>query len=241
MKRKSLLAGFVLAACLLAPSVSYSQNTSSSHTVTWWCVDLNDLYKMDVPLIAGGSMLVAPNPSPLPPCPSTSTYPITVPAGSGWAMGSGVFWIMNLTYPKEIRAALDTLGYKFVGNSPTQDLLTKVTQVRYDVYSRPGNVLVATYQFDPAKISVVKRLGQVNGALAATSYFDPDLGVDISPKEAEHLPIAGFLPVAGALPAGNYRACEIWTFSDAHNDGLSLILLGPGDVSLICNNFVVAP
>lgn len=233
--------GFALAAGLLAPSVSYSQSTWSGHTVTWWCVDLNDLYKMDVPLIFCQSMLVAPEPSPVPPCSSTSNNPITVPAGPEWAMGSGVFWIMNLTYPKEIRAALDTLGFKFVSNSPTQDLLSKVKQVRYDVYSRPGNLLIATYQFDPAKISVVKRLGQADGGLLDTGFLNPDLGLDISPKEAEHLPAAGFLPIAGALPAGTYRTCVTWTFSDAHNDGLGLILLGPGDVTLACNNFVVAP
>lgn len=214
------------------------------HTVTWWCVDLNEVWHVDVQLLAGAGVLTPPDPSPLPPCPSTSTFPIAVPAGSPWAVGND-WWFTNHTYPPAVAEALGTIGYRFASNSPMEDLTQKLVEVRYVVVTFPGNVLVAEFSFDPRQTFRLVREAQLSHPDAAGPIVNPDLGIDISADAVGRLPLIGFpKAVAGGLPPGSYRALVYWVLSDLHNDGLGLDdgnFLPAGEVLYVQPRFIVVP
>lgn len=233
-----LFTGLVVATCVFAASAMASQGRlrtdggadadsaaqvadaarlEAPHTVTWWCVDLNELWHVDVPVIVPPASLTPPDPSPLPPCPTTSTFPITVKAGSGWTSGGTAIWFTNTTYPKAVAEALETIGYRFVSNSPMEDLMKKLVEVRYVVVTFPDNQFVAEFSFDPRQNFRLVRTRDFFGALPL-----PDLGIDISADAAGLLPLINFPAVGGGLPPGSYRARVYWVLSDLHNDGLGL-------------------
>jgi hypothetical protein len=250
VKRNSLLAGLALAACLLAPSVVHAQSTSSSNTITWYCLDLNQALKVNVPVVVGPGQLTRPTDSTLPPCPTASTYRIQVPSGSGWAVFN-LAWNMNHRYTKEVRAALNAMGYHFVSGSPPTDLLAKMTEVRYDVAIYDAADVnnrwkpVATYTFDPLTVYLQVPAKTLLGNYPPSgAYSVPDLGIDLSAKQVDTLPAMTFPAIGGPLPPGRYRACVTFVFSEAHNDGLGVDegnFLGPGELAWGCPQFDVTP
>lgn len=193
------------------------------HTVTWSCVDLNDLWHVDVPVIVGRALLTAPIPSPIPdPCPN-SPFPVVVPAGSAVAIGNA-FWYTNKTYPPAIRAALEARGYNFHSQNPAEDFMHKFASIRVEVKTFPGNELLQEFQFDPRKTFRLVRVREYYGLTPLTPLVDPSLGIDIGVEEFGRLPLLG-MPVVvdtSALAPGEYRLFMYWSFSEEHNDGLGL-------------------
>jgi hypothetical protein len=208
-----------------------------NHTGTWWCLDLNELFRVDLPIIIGRGNAIAPVPSPVAdPC--TSTFPHTVPNGSQFVVGGGVI-ITNKTYPSELRAELQQLGYNFHSQSPADDFMSKIVDVRVEVRTDPGNTLVATYHFDPRR-NVFRMQWRDWG----NPTVQPDFDVDISADELERLPAFTFPVIAGPVSPGTYRSRVYWTLSEAHNDGLgagSGDFLPAGDTLLLNIPFVVLP
>ena len=192
------------------------------HTVTWWCVDLNDLWHVDVPVIVGRGALTPPVPSPLPPCPSTSSFPIIVGAGSGWTSGGALIWFTNTTNPPLVAEALAAMGYNFVSNSPMQDLRQKIIEVRYVVRTFPSNAFVTEFSFDPRQNFRLVRTRQFFGERPLDPIVNADLGIHISAEGVGRLPLIHFPGVGGGLPPGSYRAEVFWVLSELHNDGLGL-------------------
>jgi hypothetical protein len=188
--------------------------------VTWWCVDLNELWDVGVPVVAGREDLVAPVPSPLPACPASSAFPIAIKSGSNWT--TNAYWYTNKTYSKEIRAALVTVGYHFAGETPIQDFLKKVTQVRYLTMAlSPGGSNVLDI-FDAQPNTRIVEYGELFGATPTEPLVDPALGIHISAKEYEKLPLVGFPAIADGLPAGSYQVYVSLVLSEMHNDGMGL-------------------
>jgi hypothetical protein len=250
MKRNTLLAGVALAALLLAPSAAPAQTASFSDTVTWHCLDLNQALQVNVPVVVGVAQLTRPADSTLPPCLNTSNYRIQVPSGLGWAVWNFA-WTMNTHYTKEVKAALEATGYHFVSGNPPTDLLTKLTEVRYDVSvfdeANPSNRWkpVATYTFDPLTVYRQVQWKTLYSAFAPASPVSiPELGIKINSNQYAALPTLSFPAVGGALPPGRYRACVTFVLSEAHNDGLGVDegnFLGPGELAWGCPQFDVTP
>lgn len=214
------------------------------HTVTWWCVDLNELWHVNVPVIVGPGVLTPPDPSPLPPCPSTSSFPINVPAGSGWTSGGGAIWFTNKTYPPAVAEALAAIGYNFVSNSPMEDMMKKITEVRYVVRTFPSNDFVTEFSFDPRQNFRLVRTRQFFGELPLDPIVNADLGIDISAAGFGRLPLVHFPAIGGGLPPGSYRAQVFWVLSELHNDGLGLDdgnFLPPGELLVATPRFAVVP
>jgi len=215
----------------------------SPHTITWWCVDLNDLWHVDVPVIVGAGVLTPPDPSPVPICTDTS-FPVTVKAGSGWTAGPAL-WIMNKTYPPAVAAVLEASGYHFVANSPHEDLMMKIVEVRYVVRTFPENDFVSQFSFDPRRVFRLIQTRQFFGARPLDPLVNPDLGIDIDADAVGRLPLLHFPGIGGGLPPGQYRAQVFWVISELHNDGLGLDedenFLPAGDLLLAQPRFVVAP
>jgi len=200
--------------------------TQSAHTITWWCVDLNDLWHVDVPVIAGPVYLVLPDPSPIPdPC--TTSFPVTVPNGSAFMPGGGDVWATNKTYPAAVRAALETIGYNFHSQSPAEDFISKMVAIRVEIRmsgDTGDGVPVAEFRSgDPRQNFRLVQWRQLNGPLPIDPIVDPALGIDISSAEGGRLPTFAFTTLAGPVPPGSYRAWIYWTLSDLHNDGLGLL------------------
>jgi len=213
------------------------------HTVTWWCVDLNELWNVNVPVIVGAGFLTRPEPSPLPPCPDTSSFPITIPAGSRWTVGNDVWWT-NKTYPPAVAEALKTIGYKFVSDSPMEDLMKKIVEVRYVVITFPGGEFVTEFRYDPQKSFRLVRFREFNGPVLEP-FVDPVLGIDISADAVGRLPAISFpRAIGGGLSPGSYRAQVFWVLSDLHNDGLGLAdgsFLPAGEILFVQPRFEVVP
>ena len=202
----------------LAPT---SARDEGAHTITWWCVDLNALWHVDVPVIVGPGVVIPPPVPPFPPC-TTTTFPILVPAGSGWTGGGASIWFMHTDYTPEIRAALEATGYHFVSNSPTEDLMRKMAEVRYVVRDFATNTVVAEESFDPRQNFRLVRSREYFGELPLTPIVVPELGLDIDAEAMGRLPLVHFPAVGGGLPPGQYRVQVYWVFSELHNDGLGL-------------------
>lgn len=223
-------------------------NTKNSveHTITWWCVDLNDLWNAKETVVIGGADLVG-DPSFTPYCGDPDRFPITVPAGGTFMPGGTFFWATNKTYPAGYGAAVAAQGFTFAphSNSPAEDFLQKLSQIRVDVFDFPSFDPVTTFGFDPQKNFKLVQLRDLFGALPFPQIGDPALGIDLSTDEVGRLPLYGFPVKAGPLPAGQYLYCVIWTFSADHWDGLGadpgVNLLPAGDVVYGCNRFQVAP
>jgi hypothetical protein len=220
-----------------------SVNDEGAHTVTWWCVDLNELWHVDVPVLVGFGAVTPPDPSPVPTCPTTSTFPIVVSAGSGWVSGGAAIWYTHTHYTQQI---LDALGpeYRFVSNSPMEDMLQEMTAVRYVVRTVPANAIVAEHTFDPRLVFRLVRANQYFGELTLAPTSFPELGIELSSEAMGRLPLVLFPAVGEALPPGTYRAQMFYVFSDLHNDGLGMgpgNFLGPGEFLWAQPLFVVAP
>jgi len=214
------------------------------HTVTWWCVDLNDLWHVDVPVIVGPGAVIPPDPPPLPPCAATSAFPVEVPQGSGWMSGGAVNWYTHTHYTPEISAALADLGYEFVSGSPMEDLRRKITEIRYVVRTFPANELVAEWSFEPQRTFRLVRAGAYYGALGVAPIEDPVLDIHISADQAGRLPLINFPAIGNPLPPGSYRANVFWVLSALHNDGLGLgegNFLPAGEFLIAAPRFVVVP
>jgi hypothetical protein len=211
--------------------------TPVAHTVTWWCVDLNDVWKVKVPVILGRGHLQPPDPSPIPDT-CMSAYPVAVPEGSAFAPGFNL-WFTNKTYPPAVRAALEEMGYRFHSQSPAEDFMSKFEDIRVEVRTYPAGDLVAEHHFDPRRSFRLVRTRE---------YFGPilsELGMDMPVEEAGRLPMMGF-PVIIPPPGGpgEYRIWVYWKMSDWHNDGTCLeeaCMLPAGEFLYTSPRFTVVP
>ncbi len=211
-------------------------------TVAWWCVDLSKVLNVDVPLVVGKGVLTAPTDSPVPPCASVSSWPIEVPAGSPWSSMVGT-WTTNWAYTKEMRAALESRGFHFVSASPVQDLLAKMTEVRYEV-TLLDNTPVATYRFDPRDVHRQLPQQRLAGSVGLVAASIPELGIKVNEHQTLELPTVAFPAIGEPLPPGRYKVCVHWVMSELHNDGLGLEdgnFLPAGDRTFGCPVFVVTP
>lgn len=203
-----------------------AKGEESQHTITWWCVDLNDLYHVDVPVVAGRGLLEAPADPPVPTCSETS-FPQTVPSDSGFTVQAA--WFTNKTYPDWIRDALVASGYNFVDASPIEDLMKKIVEVHIRV--GPFRAPFTDFTFDPRKVFRRYEYRRHSGALLEWEFanrkdHDQLVAAGItSAAELGRLPTVSFPGIAGPLPPGQYRAFVIVRLSEPHNDGLGL---GPG-------------
>jgi hypothetical protein len=234
----------VIAAAFMGPSVAVAKGRQQAppHTVTWWCVDLNELWDVHVPVVVGAGDLEAPVPSPLPPCRSTSTFPVVVKAGSNWT--TNAYWYTNRSYSKEVKAALKTTGYHFAAETPAQDFLSKVTEVRYlTVALSPGGPSFLDI-FDAGPNAHLVKYGDLFGATPTSALVNPALGIDISARDYRKLPLIGFPAVASGLPPGSYEVYVSVVLSELHNDGLGLDdgdFLPAGETYVAVYQFEVAP
>lgn len=216
--------------------------TEATHTITWWCVDLNELWHVRVPVLIGAGIAIPPDPSPIPnPC--ANPVPVTVPKGSGFAPG-GTLWYTNKTYPPAVRAALEASGYNFHSQSPAEDFMSKFVEIRVEVRTFADEDLVAVFSFDPRQSFRRVQFRDWWGQLPIDPIVDPALGIDISTDAVGRLPLLGFPVIAGPVPPGDYRAWVYWTLSDLHNDGLGLDdgnFLPAGEFLYVFPRFVVLP
>lgn len=226
-------------------AVEVAGKAEASHTVTWWCVDLNELWHVDVPVVIGSGAAIPPDPSPIPdPC--TNPFPVAVPSGSAFVPAGAAVWWTNKIYPPAIRAALEATGYAFHSQSPAEDFMSKVVEIRVEVRNFANQALVAVFSFDARENFRLVRLGEFNGRLPIDPLVDPALGLDLSVDEQLRLPTFGFPVLAGPVPPGNYRAWVYFVLSDLHNDGLGLSWENPnflpaGDVLVAFARFIVLP
>ena len=213
------------------------------HTVTWWCVDLNDLWKVDDPVIIAIFNAVPPDPSPIPDT-CTNPFPVTVPNGSTFVPGGVVNWITNRVYPPAVRTALAAVGVNVHSESPGEDLRSKIVEIRVEVRTFPDDVLVAEFSFDPRLNSRIVRQCELFGAFRFGPLVDPALGIDISVDEVGRLPLYAFPVHAGPVPPGEYRSLVFWRLSEVHNDGLGLTpdnFLPAGETQVAGPQFTVLP
>ncbi|MFL5432143.1 MAG: hypothetical protein ACJ79M_21210 [Myxococcales bacterium] len=223
-----------------------AQKKGSNDTITWWCLDMQDLLRVKVPVVVAVGNLVPPDPPPISTSCTPSAFPVAVPKGSQFVAGGLAIWFANKTYPPAVRAALASSGFNFVDNSPHTDLMRKIAEIRVEIRTFPDDVPVATFSFDPQKIFRLVQYGDGFGAFQAIEVpiVDPTLGIDISVAELERLPMLAFPGLAGPVAPGSYRGFVFWVMSDLHNDGLGLDpgnFLVPGDNLLAAPRFVVTP
>jgi hypothetical protein len=204
----------------------------ATHTVTYWCADLNEIWDLDVPVAVARSIFVDGDPTVTPYCGdpnalSDGRFPVAVPAGTPFMPGGTFVWTMNKTYPQGYGAALQALGlgdtFNPKSNSPAEDFLGKIVEVRIEIYT-DADELIAEFKFDAQRYARRKQIGKVFFGQAATGAIqDPVAGVDLSAAQSDRLPTIGFpvLPTA-PLASGTYYAAVIWTFSDSHWDGLGV-------------------
>ncbi|HEU4382569.1 MAG TPA: hypothetical protein VFR85_03610 [Anaeromyxobacteraceae bacterium] len=257
--RRILYAAAVLSFCSLAtPSalakghlqddsgpVATTSKREVAHTVTWWCVDLNQLWHVNVPVVIGSGAAIPPDPSPIPePC--TSPFPVAVPNGSGFVPAGGLVWYTNKTYPPGIRAALEATGYVFHSQSPAEDFMSKLIEIRVEIRNFADEAVVAVFSFDPRQNFRLVQFQDFNGQLPIDPIVDPALGIDLSPAEIGRLPTIGFPVIAGPVQPGQYRAWVYLVLSDLHNDGLGLDWNAPnflpaGETLVAFPRFIVLP
>ncbi len=195
--------------------------TETAHTVTWWCVDLNELWHVEVPVIIGRGIAIPPDPSPIPnPC--TNPFPVTVPNGSAFTEGGATGWYTNTTYTPEIRAALESTGYQFHSQNPAEDFMSKLDEILVEVRTFADDELVAEFSFDPQQNFRLVRVREFFGQLPLDPIVIPELGLDLSSDAVGRLPLHGFPVIYGPVPPGKYRAWVWFRLSAQHNDGLDL-------------------
>lgn len=193
----------------------------SAHTTTWYCVDLNDLLHVDVPVVVPRAVLEAPADHPPVPTCNQTAFPVVVPAGSAFTVDTS--WFTNKTYPAWIRDALVANGYHFVDASPMEDLMKKLAEVRIEVETFPDGELVAEYRFDPRAVFRRFEYRWEAGSLMEFEEVDHFASAGIATvAELGRLPMISFPGIAGPLSPGEYRANVYWTLSEWHNDGLAL-------------------
>jgi hypothetical protein len=248
LRRGSVALAFAIAMCW-SPALATAApgGPAVPHTVTWWCVDLNDLWNVNVPMIIGSGAATPPSPSPIPnPC--TNPYPVAVPDGSAFAPGITV-WFTNKTYPPAVRDALTEMGYNFHSQSPAEDFMSKFVEIRVQVMD-PDGELVGEYRFDPRKnfrlVRAREYFGQVLSWLLGP-IVHPDLGIDMPLAEVGRLPLLGFPVQVPPVPTGRpglYRMWVYWTMSDWHNDGTCMdetCMLPAGEFLYTAPRFLVVP
>jgi hypothetical protein len=118
------LAGAWNAAASFPPAAK--DNTAVTPTRTWWCVDLNEVWKVKAALILPRGLLQPPAAPPIPDT-CTSNFPVAVKAGSQFAPGN-IIWYANNTCPPAIRAALQEMGFHFHSQSAAEDVISKFEQ-----------------------------------------------------------------------------------------------------------------
>jgi hypothetical protein len=208
------------------------------HTLTWWCVDLNDVWNVNVPVILQRVYLQPPSPQIHDTC--TSAFPVTVPAGSGFAPGFNL-WFTNKTYPPATRAALQELGYRFHSQSPAEDFMSKFENIRVEVRTYPGNKVVGEYNYDPRRSFRLVRLRDFFGAMTGSTTE----GTGFSVEEAGRLPLFGFpVTIPAPIESGDYWIWVYWTMSETHYDGVCLdesCMLPAGEFLYLRARFTVVP
>lgn len=235
----ALLAGCALA-LFLAPVPAIAQDVP--HTVTYWCVDLNDLWNVRVPVIAPRGWIDPATPPP-DDLGCRTTFPVSVPSGASIAPGNA-FWYTNKTYPPAVRAALEEMGYPFHSQSPAEDFMSKLGAIRVEVWDYPATANLATFWFNPRQNFRLRRLQELNGETVTPPLVNEALGIDLSSEEAGRLPMLGFPVIAGplALPPGTYVMLLYMLMTDVHNDGLGLDegnFLPAGETWYLGTRFVV--
>ena len=223
-----------------------NKNRNFEDTITWWCVDLNEVWKVKETVIVGFGGLVG-DPSFTPYCGDPDRFPITVPAGSTFMPGGLFYWTTNKTYPAAYAAAVEAQGFTFSphSNSPAEDFRSKIVQVRVDVFTLETGDPVAAFTFDAQKNLKLVQYADLFGPLGPVTLIDPALGIDLSSAEFGRLPTYGFPVRAGPVPPGEYFYCISYALSAEHWDGLGvdpfLNLLPAGEFVYGCNAFNVAP
>ena len=212
-----------------------AQDRTAGHTITYWCTDMNELWHLDVPVVVGVGLLNQQSPC------TPTVFPVTVPNGSRFAIGNA-FWSTNRAYPQALRAALEQSGYVFHSNSPMEDFLGKLVEVRVEIRTYPGNVLTQELRFNPRQAFGLVQLREYTGLLGTPSVVDPDYGLDVSEEEYGRMPLVGTPVVAGPVPPGQYRMLVFWTLSERHNDGFGMEagnFLPAGEFQRVLPRFVV--
>lgn len=217
-----MLKALVWVACAAAICAAPAPAVAQDHTVTYYCVDLNDLWNVKVPVIAPAALIDPPVAPPVDPGCRTS-FPIAVPRGSSIAPGN-LFWFTNKTYPPAVRAALEAMDYNFHSQSPAEDFMSKLAEIRVEIWDFPYTTNLATFRFNPRHNFRLRRWGEYMGQLGTEPIADPELGIDLSAEEVARLPMLGFPVIAGPidLPPGVYVMRVYLTMSDWHNDGTCL-------------------
>jgi hypothetical protein len=217
----------------------------AAHTVTWWCTDLSELLDVEVPIATPAFMIVTPDPSPVAPCATTSSWPVSVPAGGRWAGGGASMWFTNTSYNAAVRAGLDAMGYRYASQKPIEDFIAKVKTLTYVVVDFATLAEVARFSFDASRVAVVLKQGDVFGAWGTDPWSAPAVGIEYTAEQTAKLPTAYFMGVVkGKLPPGKYRVQVHFIMTDVHNDGLGLDdgdFIGPGDISYGQPPLVVTP
>lgn len=236
----------------VAPATSHGRSQTTD-TITWWCVDLNVLWKVKAPVTVARGAFLGGDPSVSPYCgdPNALTdgrFPVAVPAGTPFMPSGTAFWFTNTTYLPGFAAALQAagLGYTFNphSNSPSEDFKAKMTNIRVEIYRADDDALVAEYSFDPQKYFKLVQLRDYYGQLPLDPIVDPSFGLSLSADQVGRLPTYGFavMPIAPSAP-GLYYEVLYWTFSDYHWDGLGIDpnvnLWAPGEFVISANLFLV--
>jgi len=194
----------------------------STHTITWWCLDLNNLLHVDVPVVVGLGALVAPDPAPIPTTCDQTSFPVTVPNGSQFVAGAAG-WYTNKTYPLKLREALAAEGYKFHSQSPEEDLRSKLDQIQVEIRTFPAGDPVTTFTFDPKHNFRLMQLRDYTGALPAPDPFVvPELDISLTSDQVARSPFLMFPGEVGPVGPGEYRAFVSWHLTADHNDGFDI-------------------
>jgi len=226
-------------------STTNAKKSNPAHTITWYCVDMNDMWKVSEPVIIGFGNLVGNGP-----CSGTTPFPVTVPSGQRFMPGGAFVWIVNKTYPAGYAEAVAAAGFTFAphSNSPAEDFKSKISEIRVEVITFPEGDPVAVFRFDGQKNIKLVQWGDIRGTNPPFDPIDdPALNIHLSSAEVERLPMYGFTVKAGPVPAGEYFACVFWTLSADTWDGLGVLpppggnVLPAGEFLYGCNRFRVAP
>jgi hypothetical protein len=196
------------------------------HVVTFWCLDLNRVWHVEIPIVVGLGALNGGDPGISPYCGDSDATPIVVQRDARFFPGAAAPWFTNKTYPPGYGAALTALGFDFRprSSSPAEDFLHNMVNIRVVIATVPDDVPVAEYNFDPRRNFRIVRTGDFFfGQYALGSYVDPFLGIDMSVAELNRLPLFGFpIRVPAPVQPGSYRAYVYWSFSQDTWDGLGM-------------------
>jgi hypothetical protein len=215
-----------------------SKNNPVADTITWWCVDLNDLWNAKETVVVGAGGLIGDGTGP---CAGTTPFPVVVPAGQTFMPGGTFNWTTNKTYPAGYAEAIAAQGFTFApaSNSPSEDFKQKMSQIRVEVFTFPEGDPVAAFTFDPQKNFKLVQLRDFAGT-TLPDYATPGFSLD----ELGRLPTYGFPVSAGPVPPGQYSYCVFWSLSGDHWDGIgtdpNANFLPSGEFLYGCNRFGVA-